>query len=586
MLLIGVGALLVFELEGIIRQRTLEEAATTNQQMLSELKALRTYYNQNIVTKALNSGALKTSTNYAGDPKAIPFPATFLHDAGQIVSGKARSVEFFSPYPFANRSDRQLKPTQQEAWDRLSQYPDETFAKSFVREGREYLMIAVADRMAAETCVQCHNSHTDSPKRDWKIGDVRAVLATTIPLAALHAQTAEIRDRIITFVGITIAVSLAIYFFVIKYSSRRLTGAIATLGRAVHGQEVDKFPEKRNGDETDDIFDAIRGYLDKSRERDALAAERLQDMNKQAGKVSALGTVVRGFEEAVQQSTGSLRKVADALQRGSKSLDYKATTFAQEATNAEQASRASAAEIDAANHAVSALSQSLSLVAENARRSLASAKEAANEASMTRQTIGSLRETMQRVDGVIDLIKAVASQTNLLALNATIEASRASEAGRGFAVVASEVKQLSSQTTRATEDMSREIDAIRAAFDKVAGSFDSVVGVIGSLATLAAEIHGAVDGQVLDVAQLANHMKAASQTSKAGLEAALSVDDASDSARAISEEILGLSEHLAADTKVLETRVAAFLNSMQSVWSGAAVQNKSAMSIGPSSAVG
>ena len=586
MLLIGVGAILVFELEGIIRQRTLEEATSTNQQVLSELKALRTYYNQNIVTKALNSGALKTSTNYAGDPKAIPFPATFLHDAGQIVSGKARSVEFFSPYPFANRSDRKLTSTQQEAWDRLSQKPDEPFIKPFVREGREYLMIAVADRMAAETCVQCHNSHVDSPKRDWKVGDVRAVLASTVPLAALHAQITEIRDRIIIFVGITIGAALVIYFFVIKYSSRRLTGAIATLGRTVHGQEIGKLPEKRMGDETDDIFDAIRGYLDKSHENDTLAAERLQDLNKQAGKVSALSTIVMGFEEVVQQSIGSLRKVADALQSGSKTLDFKATAFAQEATNAEQATRASATEIDAANLAVSALMQSLSLVAENARRSLASAKEAANEADMTRQTISSLKETMQRVDGVINLIKAVASQTNLLALNATIEASRAGEAGRGFAVVAGEVKQLSSQTTRATEDISREIDAIRAAFDKVAGSFDSVVGVIGSLATLAAEVDGAVDGQVQDVAQLANHMKTASQTSKAGLEAALSVDDASDSARAISEEILGLSVHLAADTKALETRVSVFLNSVQSVWSGAAPQNKSATSTSPSSAVG
>ena len=70
---------------------------------------------------------------------------------------------------------------------------------------------------------------------------------------------------------------------------------------------------------------------------------------------------------------------------------------------------------------------------------------------------------------VVQLIQAIAEQTNLLALNATIEAARAGEAGKGFAVVASEVKQLATQTSKATEEISGRIHAVQGATDQAVG---------------------------------------------------------------------------------------------------------------------
>lgn len=69
----------------------------------------------------------------------------------------------------------------------------------------------------------------------------------------------------------------------------------------------------------------------------------------------------------------------------------------------------------------------------------------------TRGSIDMLKQRVERIGEVADVIGSIAERTNLLALNATIEAARAGDAGKGFAVVASQVKALANQTAQATK---------------------------------------------------------------------------------------------------------------------------------------
>ena len=89
-----------------------------------------------------------------------------------------------------------------------------------------------------------------------------------------------------------------------------------------------------------------------------------------------------------------------------------------------------------------------------------------------RTEIEALQVEIEKVGRVATEIDAIAKQTNLLALNATIEAARAGDAGKGFAVVAGEVKNLSSQTARATHEDSEVVSTLMSRIDKLAMLID------------------------------------------------------------------------------------------------------------------
>ncbi len=122
-------------------------------------------------------------------------------------------------------------------------------------------------------------------------------------------------------------------------------------------------------------------------------------------------------------------------------------------------------------------------IAKNATEAAKVATSAVKVAETTTATVSKLGESSNEIGQVIKVITSIAQQTNLLALNATIEAARAGEAGKGFAVVANEVKELAKETAKATEDISRKIEAIQ-------GDTKAAVEAIASISEVINQVNG------------------------------------------------------------------------------------------------
>lgn len=205
------------------------------------LKEVRKLYTSEVVDRLV--GKVPVTHNYLAQEGAIPLPITFSMELGKRVSKEATGIQarLYSDLPFPSRKDGGPRDDfEREALSQLRQSPDRPFYRFEDFEGQQLLRYAVADRMEAG-CISCHNNHPDSPKTDWKVGDVRGVIEIIRPLDSVIAQTyAGLRDTfaLLAVIGIVGLSSLALVIARLRRSSSEAHERASALEREIVARQT------------------------------------------------------------------------------------------------------------------------------------------------------------------------------------------------------------------------------------------------------------------------------------------------------------------------------------------------------------
>ena len=283
-------------------------------------------------------------------------------------------------------------------------------------------------------------------------------------------------------------------------------------------------------------------------------------------KNDALALARRHQLELASEFERNVQSVVESVVAASGELESAATTLGGSVARTTEETdrvRGAAREVHENMHSIASAAEELSAsireISGQVRTSNDVVHEAMTQSNDSSQRVRALTQSSDRIGSVVDVIAKVAAQTNLLALNAAIEAARAGEVGRGFAVVASEVKNLSSQTGAATNEIASQIQGVRSATGTVATAIGTVGTTLGRVQEIAASIGTAIEAQDVVTRDVSRSTLQASEGARLVTEGIEVVGEAAVAARGASRKVETSATQLSGLAAELRGQVDAFL---------------------------
>jgi methyl-accepting chemotaxis protein len=324
-----------------------------------------------------------------------------------------------------------------------------------------------------------------------KVLELTAALDDSVTARAevLRADVAAVRDTGIRVLGGTLLAALILAFVMGIWVTRSVVRPLAVVVGALNrlaGRDLTARAGLDRGDELGRLGDAVDRTA-------ASLSETVAAISGHAGSVSTAAADLSQVSARVAESNGHVDTQTAAVALAAENVSGNVRTLA------------------AGSHEMSA---AIDEIARNAGEAARVAAEAVAVADQTNTTVGKLGASSAEIGSVVKMITAIAQQTNLLALNATIEAARAGEMGRGFAIVAGEVKALAQETAKATEDISRLVQAIQADSIDAATAIGQIGAVVGRISGFQTMIAAAVEEQTATTGEMGRNVAEAAGSSQ------------------------------------------------------------------------
>lgn len=372
--------------------------------------------------------------------------------------------------------------------------------------------------------------------------------------------------RISAAIATTLAALLMIGvlgFFLTKLVAmpiKNITSAMGRLARGNHNVEIEGADRQ---DEIGAMANAVLVFKQNAIEQDHLRADQSAAEQAKQQRVELVERLIHEFDGEVKDILETISVSSSDLETTAETLNSTAESSAASATTVAAASEEASINVRSVAAASEELAASISEIGRSVNQSREIAERASGAAQQTDETVQSLVSTTERISQIVSLINDIAAQTNLLALNATIEAARAGEAGKGFAVVASEVKSLADQTSKATDEIATQINAMQSVSHDTATAIRGIGDVIVEINEIASQIATSVDQQGGATREIAHNVSEAAKGTQEVSESTVLVTNGANDTEESAAKVLTAAQDLSGKSNALRDTVQTFVNKIR-----------------------